>query len=398
MRLPALRRRLALWVGLIAGLIALSPLMLWNRVQADRIGDALRNDLELQMERVLVNESRGQGEQVEFPAWRVSIAPENSFEQPLWSADDVDGLPLSRWMAEADGRPSFREIRLDTDESYLAYVLPRFTGDGFVTVAPTSDRDHELSGLRWRTIGLAAGILLASVLLGWYVAGLALGPARQAVNDQQGFLADAAHEMRTPLAVILASASQALNRPRSSEEYVRSLSEIRSAAERASAGVNEMLDLVRFESGQAIPRLAPLRLDLLAEEVAAAVRPESGEVVAHPSDPVVVDADMALMRQALDNLVRNAVRRAENVELAARLDGALAVVEVLDNGPGFDPAVLPRVFERYQRGDRRGEAGMGLAIVKAIVTAHGGTIEAANRDVGGAVLRIRLPLSRSVTG
>ncbi len=142
-----------------------------------------------------------------------------------------------------------------------------------------------------------------------------------------------------PLAVILASSSQALGRSRTSEEYVRSLSEIRSAAERASAGVNELLDLVRFDSGQAIPRLAPLRLDLLAEEVAAAVRPDDGEVRRQAwAAPVVVDADMALLRQAIDNLVRNATRRADPGRVSpTSIDGREGVLDVLDNGPGFDP-------------------------------------------------------------
>ena len=201
--------------------------------------------------------------------------------------------------------------------------------------------------------------------------------------------------MRTPLAVVLASSSHALSRARSSEEYVRSLSEIRAAAERASTGVNEMLDMVRLESGQVLPRLAALRLDLLAEEVAAAVRLEECEVVADPTDPVVVDADMALLRQALENVVRNAARRSSTVELRSRVDGRDGVIEVSDNGPGFDPAVVDRVFERYQRGDRRGEAGIGLAIVKAIVTAHGGTVAAANQVEGGALVSLRIPLNRS---
>ncbi len=312
------------------------------------------------------------------------------------SSPAIEGLPLQRWLTESGGRPSFREVTLDGDERYLGYVVPRSDDEGWVTVVGSADRDHRLADLRLRTTLLAVGIVVAGVLLGWYVAGLALGPARRAMADQQGFLADAAHEMRTPLAVILASGSQALAKPRTTEEYVRSLSEIRSAAERASAGVNEMLDLVRFESGQAIPRLAPLRLDLLAEEVASSVRSDSGEVVANPAAPLVVEADMALLRQALDNLVRNAIRRAEHVEIVAAAVDRQAVLDVLDDGPGFDPQILPRVFERYQRGDRRGDAGMGLAIVRAIVTAHGGTVEAANRVEGGARVRITLPLSRSL--
>jgi signal transduction histidine kinase len=235
---------------------------------------------------------------------------------------------------------------------------------------------------------------VVAVGAGWFIAGFAHRPARRLLADRQGFLADAAHEMRTPLAVILASSSQALSRPRAEEEYVRSLSEIRSAAERAATGVNELLDLVRFDSGQAIPRLAPLRLDLLAEEIAASSRIEDAEVIAEPSQPVVVNADMALVRQAIDNLVRNATRRATRVELLSHVDGRVGVIDVVDNGPGFDPAVIDTAFDRYQRGDRRGDVGIGLAIVKAIAHAHGGDVTVANRNGGatGAMVSLRLPL------
>ena len=398
MKLGSLRRKLAILFGVICSLMALSPLMLWNTVQRGRVGDDIERSLEVQMQHLQVAEARGADEPVDFPAWYVSVVPNASYIDSRSAQAAVTGLPLERWLTESQGQPSFREISLDTNERYLGYVVPKYADEGWVTVTSTADREDRLADLRLRTALLALGIVVAGVGLGWYVAGLALNPARRAVSDQQGFLADAAHEMRTPLAVILASGSQALAKPRSTEEYVRSLSEIRSAAERASAGVNEMLDLVRFESGQAIPRLAPLRLDLLAEEVASSIRPESGEVIAHPADPVVVDADMALLRQALDNLVRNATRRAEQVELVAAVIDRQAVVDVLDNGPGFDPQILPRVFERYQRGDRRGDAGMGLAIVKAIVTAHGGVVAASNREEGGARVRITMPLSRNIAG
>jgi signal transduction histidine kinase len=107
------------------------------------------------------------------------------------------------------------------------------------------------------------------------------------------------------------------------------------------------------------------------------------------------------VRQALDNVVRNAVRRATRVELTSRVEDRFGVVEVSDDGPGFDPAILPEVFDRYRRGDRRGETGIGLAIVKAIVEANGGSVEVANRGgdgtgtgTGGAVVRIALPLDR----
>jgi signal transduction histidine kinase len=236
---------------------------------------------------------------------------------------------------------------------------------------------------------------LVAGAIGWWLTGWVIRPARQALSERRGFLADAAHEMRTPLSVILASASQSLARPRSSEEYVRSLAEIRAAAERASAGVTELLDLARLESGQAMPRLAPLRLDLLAEEVVASTRADDVTVTAAPvSAGVVVDADLSLLRQAVDNLVRNAVRRSKNVSIETSIDGRDGILRVLDDGPGFDPALLPHAFTRYRRGDTRGEAGLGLALVQTIVAAHGGAASAENRPEGGAAVTLRIPLTR----
>jgi signal transduction histidine kinase len=228
---------------------------------------------------------------------------------------------------------------------------------------------------------------------GWLLTRRALRPARQLLADQSGFLADAAHELRTPLSVIQASASQALSRPRGEEEYVRSLAEIRAAAERAAAGVSQLLELARLDAGQTLPRLAPLRLDLLAEEVAVSVREDGCEIAAEPGPSVVVGADMALLRQALDNIVRNAARRAAHVTVRSWPDGRDGVVEVADDGPGFLPDQLPHVFERFRRGDQSGSSGLGLAIVRSILAVHGGTVEAANRPEGGAVFRLRVPLA-----
>ncbi len=279
---------------------------------------------------------------------------------------------------------------------YLAAGRSTKKGEGIATVIDLTGYSKQKSEYHSFIWTLDALWLVVSGLAGWWLAGRVIRPARQALSERRGFLADAAHEMRTPLSVILASASQSLARPRSSEEYVRSMAEIRAAAERASAGVNELLDLARLESGQAMPRLAPLRLDLLAEEVAASTRADGVTVTAPPAPiAVVVDADLALLRQAVDNLVRNAVRRAKNVTLETSTEGRDGLIRVCDDGPGFDEAMLPHVFERFRRGDTRGEVGLGLALVQTIVAAHGGVATATNRTEGGACVTLRVPLTRS---
>ncbi len=391
MRLRRLRPVLAVLFALITTAIAMGPLLLWRAERADALRADLDNRLVAQMEEVLYGEVTG-SRVTEHLTWAVNV--NDGVAEPFTDTDLEP--PLFTWMRESGGAPDFREFALDTGQRYRGFVRPVDAGRGFVTLVEATERDHDLSALDRRAALMALGVLAASGVLGFVLSSLAISPMRRMMGDQQSFLADAAHEMRTPLAVIMASSSQALSRPRSTEEYVRSLSEIRSAAERAATGVNEMLDLVRFESGQTMPRVGPLRLDLLAEEIAAAVRADDTEIVAEPSDPVVVAADMALLRQAVENVVRNAARRAPRVELLTRIDRHDGVIEVVDDGPGFDPAVLPRVFERYQRGDRRGEAGIGLAIVRAIAVAHGGSVSAGNNPGGvGATVSIRIPLARS---
>jgi signal transduction histidine kinase len=374
---------------ILIAVVSIAPLALWRQERSEAITASFDSRLVAQMEEVLASEIIGDRTH-DFLTWFVSN--NDGYVDPF--TDTELEPPLYTWMRESGVEIDFREYSLDTGERYRAFIRPTAEGQGYVTLADSQERDDQLASLRRRTWLLAAAAVIGSSIIGFVVGGLAMSPMRRMMGDQQGFLADAAHEMRTPLAVIMASSSQALSRSRTSEEYVRSLSEIRSAAERAATGVNEMLDLVRFESGQAMPRIGPLRLDLLAEEVAASVRPENAAIVAEPTDPVVVAADMALLRQAVENVVRNAARRSTRVELRSRVDRHDGVIDVIDDGPGFDPAVLPRVFERYQRGDRRGEAGIGLAIVRAIAHAHGGSVVAANNADQGATVSIRIPLSR----
>ena len=388
MNLRRLRFVLTALVGLVTLLAVVVLALVAYSNGSRRIRASTQHQAEQQISDVLVRQHLGLVVK-DAPVWTVNANGDSS----ELGKNDVEP-PLKSLYSEAGGHPHTDRFT-QRNEDYLAYVLPVGDKDALVTVVSLADEDARLSSLRLRLVLLSSALVAVAVAAGWFVSGRAVRPAREALVERRGFLADAAHEMRTPLAIIQASASQALARPREAEEYVRSLSEIRAASERAAAGVNELLDLARLESGQAMPRLAPLRLDLLAEEVAASVRADGCELTAEPGVAVVVDADMALLRQAVENVVRNAVGRATSVRLVATIEGRDGVLAVLDDGPGFDPNVLPHVFDRYRRGDGRGEIGLGLSLVQAIVAAHGGEASAANRPDGGAVVRLRVPLTRA---
>jgi len=326
-----------------------------------------------------------------FNTWNVNPVDEWLFaygatqlEPPLFTIAD---------RALSSGRPIFTEF--EQDGSWLAYAEPREGGNEVVvTTISLAPFENDRSAFRTRVILAALVATAATTLAAWWVAGRALQPARSAMARQRDFIADAAHELRTPLAVIRASASHTLSKEREPAAYQLALNEILSATERAGSGVGELLELARLDAGQAQPRKAPLRVDLLIEEVASSVRVDDVSINTQTAESIVVDADYALLRQVLENLTHNAASRAGEVELSVINAAGTVTIQIADDGPGFDPDILEHVFERFRRGDNRGSTGLGMAIAKSIIEAHGGTVSAANRSTGGAIVKLHLPVSK----
>lgn len=373
----------ALVAALVLPLILMSYLRSAERVRAEHedYANELLNDA--------VMTSSNSAFEPPANTWFVDVA--DQWSDPVgdtWIDPPILGLAEGILNGEPVARYSF-------DGDWLA--VGRWVGDDNVLLI-VLDREEEIRSLRFAAgRWLAAGLALP--LLGGAVAWAGLGrlrePERAAHAVNREFIADAAHELRTPLSIIQASAGHALARDRDAAEYRESLEEILVATERAGASVGELLEFARLESGQATPRLSPLRLDLLVEEVASSIRVD-GVVVTAPAGPVViVEADYNLIRQVVDNIARNATARATEVKLLTVLAPASNQVriEVVDNGPGFDVELLDHVFERFRRGDRSGGVGLGMAVAKTIVELHGGTCEAANNADGGAIVSVVLPVA-----
>jgi signal transduction histidine kinase len=225
----------------------------------------------------------------------------------------------------------------------------------------------------------------------------------QALARQRGFVADASHELRTPLAVLGAELELAGRPGRSRPELAQAIGNAADEVARLTRITNDLLTLARSDSDQLILRPEPAGIRALLDrsaELAASRARAAGVslVVVAPSElRALVDADR--VRQAIDNLIDNALRFAPDgseILVTGRAAGPDLVIEVADHGSGFPPDFLPQAFERFGRPDTGrarsdGGAGLGLAIVKAIAAGHGGRATARNQPDGGALVSIELP-------
>lgn len=218
----------------------------------------------------------------------------------------------------------------------------------------------------------------------------------------RSFMAEAAHQMRTPLAALRAQAQLALD-DEEPEDMRRSLLAIERNASHMSRLLNQLLSDASVIHRSNLQRYAPVDLaeavHQALHEAVPQVEPIPRVRLAMSAGPVWVQGDALLLREAIKNLIDNAIKysAAAPLQVALTVDGDKAVLTIADHGPGIAPGDAERVFERFARGEgaAAGGAGLGLAIVKRVVDAHGGHIDLSNRREGGLVATIVLPRSHA---
>lgn len=380
---------------------------------------------------------------------RVLLASPDLGDRPVLGRRTLDDLAAGR--IGGDGSYSFTVEDHDDGTRYRAGWLSR--ADGLILIVGTRT-DIADTADEHVDVGLVVGGPIAAVLAGlgaWWLSGAALRPVermrrqsadlaghddgthlavpnsrdeiaalavtlnslldrqrqslaqeRQALERERGFVADASHELRTPLATLRAELELAGRPGRDRDDLAEAVTSAAAETERLIRLAEDLLTLARAD-GDSLLRVRNADLSRIAADAVRAATAVGDtrdvDIVVEAPPRLEVDVDPDRLRQALDNLLANALRHSPDHGLVtvavSPKDGSVSLA-VADDGPGFPTDFLPHAFERFRRADSArarsdGGSGLGLAIVDTIADAHGGTARAENRPAGGALVTIELP-------
>ena len=271
--------------------------------------------------------------------------------------------------------------------------------DVSVTISPACDRDGELAGFSVIARDITEQRWMAATLTRTLKSlEQALADARKSEDRCRRFTADAAHQLRTPLAGIRAAAETLLRDPSCEARDALLYNVVRETA-RAGRLMTGLLQLARVDQGQA---LAPKKCDvvrLCTEEVDRArmlAAHLAVEVVADQAPATAPELDDHAVREILTNLIDNARRHAASrIQVVVGTDGDKVELKVVDDGPGVPPSMVERIFDRFVSGDGKGGSGLGLAIARGLAQTHGGDLTYEDRVF---VLRLPMKVERDCGG
>jgi two-component system, OmpR family, sensor kinase len=454
-----LRSRLTLALVLLTavglGFFGFATYRLYARSQRDRLDEQLQASIPL-VTRLLDDEEEGRLGEHPGPRGGPTLLPAGTYAElhhagdntptvlSLGGADETPDLPDD---VTSHRRP-FTVGSTSGSTQWRVLVSPAGPGSEVVAAAPTTEVERSLDRLVLIEVVTSIGLIMVVASGAWLILRRGLSPLERMattarhisagdldervdatdshtevgqlgeafntmLDDLQDafaerdaterrlrqFLADASHELRTPLTSIQGFAELFRLGPDAQVDLPVILRRIEQESERMKVLVEDLLLLARLDQPRPI-ELGPVDLAVLAADACTdAVALDRGrQVILASPDPVVVEGDGDHLRQAIGNLVANAVHHTPPgtpLDVAVHSENGSGVVVVRDHGPGLSPDAVDHVFDRFWQADsaRSGTgSGLGLAIVAAIADEHGGTVSAANAPDGGASFTLRLPI------
>jgi two-component system OmpR family sensor kinase len=283
-------------------------------------------------------------------------------------------------------------VRGDATDAWLL-ALPMYGDGDKPTGAVVAIGDPAPGAAQHRDLVLAlalgcVGLIALAGLAGHALSGRSMRPALAALEQQEAFLADAAHDLRTPVTTLRTLAESALTNPDQRDDLLPRV--VRTSARMADI-VDDLLTRARLSAGVASLGREPLRLDQLVEGVVETADTAAHEVTVS-TRPCTVEADAHLITRAVANLLENAFRHGHVPGEPARVEVTVLPtgrVTVADHGPGIDPAIAAALFERFRGGP--GSVGLGLSISQWAAHLHGGALTVGANPGGGAVFELTIP-------
>jgi heavy metal sensor kinase len=310
---------------------------------------------------------------------------ERFVRQELWEFATALGISLPFAFAIAAGAGYLLARRALSPVSAMTERAERITAARLEERLPVENPDDEF--------GRLAGVFND-----------ALARLERAFEMERRFTADASHELRTPLTAIRSVGEVGLREPRTETEYREIIGSVLEEVERLTAMADSLLTLSRADSGKADLHPEPLELASIAREAAGdlevLVEEKQQRLEVDAGDGVTVAADRTTLRQAVINLLDNAIKHSPDgatIRLVARRVASEALLEVVDDGPGIAAEHVARIFDRFYRVDssrtraHRGGAGLGLSIARWAVEANGGRLEVESHVSRGSTFRVVLP-------
>jgi two-component system, OmpR family, sensor kinase len=447
----SVRTRLTLvFAAAMAAVLAGVAIFVYARVHADLRG-AVDMGLRSRAQVIAANASRAGTQIGAGPHSSRLIDPDEAFAQVLTTSGAIAETTPAVRRAPLVGRSLLRSLRGPTfvtrtppglDSSrLLVFPLSSGSSHGFAVVGATLSNSNDAAGTLATQLEIALPIaLLASSCVAWLVSGAALRPVERmrrdadaitatdpsrrlpvprtgdtlarlavtlnatfdrlqtALEGERRFVDEASHELRTPLTILKAEVDSALAAPRSQRDLERALTSASQEVAHLVRIAEGLLVLARADNGHipihrervSLPALLGESRATFAERAATA-----GVTIGIDATDATVHADRTRLRQALDNLIDNAMRHTPTggtIQITATASPRHAEIAVADTGPGFTNDMLDRAFLPFASttNESHGGAGLGLAVVAAIAKAHAGDARVQNLPSGGAQITITL--------
>jgi signal transduction histidine kinase len=415
-RLVGLRLRLTIWYfatfGLIILLLGGGLFVVISRQLSKQLDDSLRSaTLELaRAARIRELEAAGARGRV------IDAVDELNIPDRILYLIDLEGNPIKPpkvddWIRQAaKGAARLGQITVESDTPHdktlrlRAFRFKLASGKELIAVAVADQ--VELEDRYADLITAFAGVAFAALVLvaagGFLLVRKSTQPIERSILFMRRFMADAAHELRTPITVLRSRAEVALQQPRDAANYVSALVAIEAESRRLGGIVDSLLVLARADAGERPLERQRLFLDDIAIDAAGAARivgrQKGVEVTVEEFEEAPVVGDAALIRQLVMILLDNAVKFTDTsgvVRLRVSMLNGAPTFSIEDTGIGIKPEDLSRVFQRFFRGDtarsRTEGAGLGLSIASWIAREHGADVSLSSEPGGGTTVVVTFP-------